>query len=83
MRLAREFHQLDERAQKMLRFAGVVGCAGLFQQPARADIHSLFDQGLIEFTSEYRVKLSNRFEEPYPNSTEYISLNGKKILLPD
>ena len=33
MRVARGFHQLDERAQKSPCFAGVEGCARLFQQP--------------------------------------------------
>lgn len=35
MRGSRDFHQLDERAQKSPRLAGVVGCSKLFQQPAK------------------------------------------------
>jgi hypothetical protein len=33
MRGSRDFHQLDERAQKSPLFGGFVGCARLFQQP--------------------------------------------------
>jgi hypothetical protein len=35
MRGSRDFHQLDESAQKSPLFGGFVGCARLFQQPAR------------------------------------------------
>jgi len=35
MLIARHFHQLNERAQKSLRFAGVAGCVRLFQQPVK------------------------------------------------
>jgi hypothetical protein len=35
MRVAGGFHQLDKGVHKTPRFAGVVGCARLFQQPVK------------------------------------------------
>jgi len=43
----------------------------------RVDIHKLFDNGLITIDSEYKVLISTMLK-----STEYESLNGKKINLP-
>lgn len=49
----------------------------------RSDIHSLYDNGLLEITPEYRVRLTERFRELFPESSEYLCLDGKHIALPD
>lgn len=66
---SRDFHQLDERAQKSPLFGGFVGCARLFQQPAnghvyRSQLHTdavrcfLFRQEPIQTSCSFRALMA-------------------------
>lgn len=44
----------------------------------RTDIHTLFDEGLLAFDSNYRIRISSILK-----SSEYAIYDGKKIKLPD
>lgn len=48
----------------------------------RKDIHSLFDAGLLSFTPDYRVVISEKLKNLYPDAIEYHDLDGKAIRLP-
>jgi putative restriction endonuclease len=48
----------------------------------RSDLHTLFDQGYVTVTTDYRVEVSKRIREEYENGRAYYALHGKKINLP-
>ena len=43
----------------------------------RADIHTLFDLGLISVTPDYRLTIATRLA-----GSEYAALNGRKLTIP-
>jgi putative restriction endonuclease len=47
----------------------------------RRDIHSLFDEGYVTITPEFRFRVSRRIREEFENGREYYALDGR-ILLP-
>ncbi len=49
----------------------------------RSDLHTLFDQGYMTVTSEYRVEVSTRIRDEFENGREYYALHGRSIALPD
>lgn len=50
----------------------------------RADLHTLFDRGLLTVTPDYRVEVSRRIHDDYGNGKEYYTLHGQPlIVLPD
>ena len=46
----------------------------------RADLHLLFDRGLLTITDDYRVEVSQRIKETYNNGKEYYRFQGQKLL---
>lgn len=48
----------------------------------RQDVHRLFDVGFIEITSDYRIKLTEKFKLSHAKSTHYQELDGRAISLP-
>ena len=48
----------------------------------RKDIHALFDRFLLTITEDYKISVNHRLRELYPDSAEYLSLDGKLISLP-
>lgn len=50
----------------------------------KSDFHTLFDDGYITMTKDYRVEVSSRLHEDYGNGKDYYKYHGKKMLiLPD
>lgn len=45
----------------------------------RADLHKLFDRGLITVTPECRVEVSPRIKEEYENGREYYRFHGQGL----
>jgi len=45
----------------------------------RADLHILFDQGLLTVTNDLRVEVSQRIKDTYDNGREYYALHGQKL----
>jgi putative restriction endonuclease len=45
----------------------------------RADLHNLFDQGLITVTPDYRVKVSPAIRERFENGRDYYALEGAEL----
>jgi len=45
----------------------------------RADLHILFDQGLLTVTPDLRVEVSNRIKEEYENGRDYYALRGHQL----
>ena len=43
----------------------------------RADLHILFDQGLLTVTPDLRVEVSRRIREEYENGRDYYALRGR------
>ncbi len=48
----------------------------------RSDLHTLFDQGYLTVTPEYRVEVSRRIREEFENGRDYYALHGKEMHLP-
>ena len=48
----------------------------------RRDIHSLFDDGYVTVTPDYRFEVSRRIKEEYENGRDYYKLHGSAIHLP-
>lgn len=50
----------------------------------KSDFHTLFDDGYITLTKDYRIEVSSRLHEDYGNGKDYYKYHGEKILiLPD
>jgi len=45
----------------------------------RADLHILFDEGLITITEKLNIKVSKKIREKYENGRDYYSLQGGKL----
>lgn len=46
----------------------------------RADLHLLFDRGLLTITDDYRVEVSQRIKETYNNGKEYYRFHGERLI---
>ena len=50
----------------------------------RSDFHTLFDDGYITVTKDYRVEVSSRLHDDYGNGRDYYKYHGQNLLiLPD
>jgi putative restriction endonuclease len=50
----------------------------------RADLHQIFDAGLITITPDYRIMVSDQIKARYRNGREYYKLRGERLAnLPD
>jgi putative restriction endonuclease len=47
----------------------------------RADLHQIFDAGLITVTPDYRICVSKRIKEQYDNGREYYQFNEKPLAI--
>jgi putative restriction endonuclease len=45
----------------------------------RADLHTLFDRGLMTVTTENRIEVSAQIKEAYGNGKVYYALHGQKL----
>lgn len=45
----------------------------------RADLHRLFDEGLVTITPELRLEVSSRIREEYENGRDYYALAGQPL----
>ena len=45
----------------------------------RADLHTLFDRGLITVTPEHHIEVSQQIRATYGNGREYYALHGKSL----
>lgn len=45
----------------------------------RSDLHSLFDQGYLTVTLDYRVEVSRRIREEFENGRHYYALHGQTL----
>ena len=45
----------------------------------RADLHTLFDRGLMTITSDNRIEVSNQIKETYGNGRHYYALHGQEL----
>jgi putative restriction endonuclease len=48
----------------------------------RSDVHTLFDQGYLTVTPDYRVAVSSRLKKDFDNGEHYYRLHGNNIWLP-
>lgn len=48
----------------------------------RSDVHTLFDQGYVTITPDYRVAVSSRLKKDFDNGEHYYRLHGSNIWLP-
>lgn len=48
----------------------------------RSDVHTLFDDGYITVTPDYRVRVSRRIKADFDNGEEYLRLRDRAILVP-
>lgn len=50
----------------------------------KSDFHTLFDDGYITLTKDYRIEVSHRLHDDYGNGKDYYKYHGQQILiLPD
>ena len=50
----------------------------------KSDFHTLFDDGYITFTKDYKVEVSSRLHDDYGNGKDYYKFHGQRMLiLPD
>lgn len=50
----------------------------------RADLHTLFDRGLMTITTDNRVEVSSQIKETWGNGRHYYALHGQKLeVLPE
>lgn len=50
----------------------------------KSDFHTLFDEGYITITKDYRVEVSSRLHNDYGNGKDYYKFHGQRLLiLPD
>ena len=48
----------------------------------RSDLHTLFDQGYVSVTPDYRIEVSARLKSDFGNGRDYLALRGRSIALP-
>jgi putative restriction endonuclease len=46
----------------------------------RSDLHTLFDNGYLTLTQEFRVEVSRRIREEFSNGRDYYALHGNKLV---
>ena len=49
----------------------------------KSDFHTLYDEGYITITTDYRIDVSKRLHEDYGNGKDYYKYHGQSIFLPD
>lgn len=50
----------------------------------KSDFHTLYDEGYITITTDYRIDVSKKLHEDYGNGKDYYKYHGQKlIVLPD
>jgi putative restriction endonuclease len=50
----------------------------------RADLHTLFDRGLMTVTADNRIEVSGHIKETYGNGRHYYKLHGQELqVLPE
>ena len=47
----------------------------------RADLHQIFDAGLITITPDYHIEVSKQIKEKYENGREYYKFNGERLAI--
>lgn len=47
----------------------------------KSDFHTLFDDGYITVTNDYRVEVSNRLQRDFGNGKDYYKYHGQKLLI--
>lgn len=47
----------------------------------KSDFHTLFDDGYITLTKDYRIEVSHRLHEDYGNGKDYYRFNGQPIMI--
>ncbi|RYZ90657.1 MAG: hypothetical protein EOP04_03255 [Proteobacteria bacterium] len=45
----------------------------------RADLHTLFDRGLMTVTTDNRIEVSSQIKEAYGNGRHYYALHGQEL----
>jgi putative restriction endonuclease len=45
----------------------------------RSDLHTLFDNGYITVTTDYRIEVSRRIKEEFSNGREYYAHHGRRL----
>jgi putative restriction endonuclease len=48
----------------------------------RRDLHTLFDDGYVTVTPEFRLEVSKKLREEFNNGDDYYKMHGKRIHLP-
>jgi putative restriction endonuclease len=48
----------------------------------RSDLHTLFDQGYLTITPNYRIEVSRRIREEFENGRDYYAHHGQELHLP-
>jgi putative restriction endonuclease len=46
------------------------------------EVHTLFDEGLISITPDYKVRVSGRIREKWSNGRRFYDCDGKQLSLP-
>lgn len=49
----------------------------------KSDFHTLYDEGYITITTDYRIDVSKKLHEDYGNGKDYYKYHGQSIILPD
>ncbi len=49
----------------------------------RSDIHTLFDQGYVTVSPDFRFEVSRRIREDFENGRDYYRLAGTSLILPE
>ena len=47
----------------------------------KSDFHTLFDDGYITLTKDYRIEVSHRLHDDYGNGKDYYKYHGQQILI--
>lgn len=47
----------------------------------KSDFHTLFDDGYLTITKDYKVEVSSRLHNDYGNGKDYYKYNGKSLLI--
>jgi HNH endonuclease len=49
----------------------------------RQDFHTLFDQGYITLTTDFKMEVSKRLRQEFENGREYYALHGRTVVVPE
>lgn len=47
----------------------------------KSDFHTLFDEGYITITDDYKIEVSRRLNEDFGNGKDYYKHHGEKLLI--